>query len=66
MNTKIKEYLNCCESKSFKETLFSFIDNSGLTDSEIYKKEDVDRKLFSKIRCGKDYIPRRNVIFKLV
>lgn len=65
MNTKIMEYLNCSESKSFKETLFSFIDNSGLSDSEIYKRADVDRKLFSKIRCGKDYVPRRNVIVKL-
>lgn len=65
MNTKIMEYLNCSESKSFKDTLFSFIDNSGLSDSEIYKRADVDRKLFSKIRCGKDYVPRRNVIVKL-
>lgn len=65
MNTKIREYLNCSESKSFKETLFSFIDNSGHSDSEIYKKADIDRKLFSKIRCGKDYVPRKNVIFKL-
>lgn len=65
MNMKIIEYLNCSESKSFKDTLFSFIDNSGLSDSEIYKRADVDRKLFSKIRCGKDYVPRRNVIVKL-
>lgn len=65
MNTKIMEYLNCSESKSFKDTLFSFIDNSGLSDSEIYKRADVDRKLFSKIRCGKNYVPRRNVIVKL-
>ena len=65
MNTKIMEYLNCSESKSFKDTLFSFIDNSGLSDSEIYKRADVDRKLFSKIRCGKNYVPRRNVILKL-
>ncbi len=65
MNTKITEYLNCSESKSFKDTLFSFIDNSNLSDSEVYKKADIDRKLFSKIRCGKNYIPRRNVIIKL-
>lgn len=65
MNTKINEYLNCCKSKNFKDTLFSFIDDSGFTDSEIYKKADVDRKLFSKIRCGEDYVPRRNVIVKL-
>ena len=65
MNTKISEYLNCNKSMSFNELLFSFIDESGHKDSEIYKKVDVDRKLFSKIRCDSDYIPRRNVIIKL-
>ena len=45
--------------------LFSYIDESGHRDPEIYKKVDIDRKLFSKIRCDSDYIPRRNVIIKL-
>ena len=65
MNTKISEYLNCNKSMSFNELLFSFIDESGHKDPEIYKKVDIDRKLFSKIRCDSDYIPRRNVIIKL-
>lgn len=65
MNTKIKEYLNCNKSKNFNEMLFSFIDKSGYKDSEIYKKVDIDRKLFSKIRCNNNYIPRKNVIIKL-
>ena len=65
MNNKIKEYLNCNKSKSFNEILFSYIDESGHKDSEIYKKVDIDRKLFSKIRCDENYIPRRNVIIKL-
>lgn len=65
MNTKIKKYLNCNKSLSFNELLFSYIDKSGHKDSEIYKKVDIDRKLFSKIRCDSDYIPRRNVIIKL-
>ena len=65
MNKKISEYLNCNKSMSFNELLFSFIDKSGHKDSEIYKKVDIDRKLFSKIRCNNDYIPRRNVIIKL-
>ena len=65
MNKKINEYLNCNKSVSFNELLFSFIDESGHKDSEIYKKVDIDRKLFSKIRCDSDYIPRRNVIIKL-
>ena len=65
MNMNIEKYLNCNKSMSFNELLFSFIDDSGHKDSEIYKKGDIDRKLFSKIRCDSDYIPRRNVIIKL-
>lgn len=65
MNSKICEYLNCSKSKSFNETFFYYIDKSGHKDSEIYKRVDIDRKLFSKIRCNQDYIPRKNVIIKL-
>lgn len=65
MNTKISEYLNCNKSLNFNELLFSYIDKSGHKDSEIYKKVDIDRKLFSKIRCNENYIPRKNVIIKL-
>lgn len=65
MNNKILEYLNSNKSMSFNELLFSLIDKSGCKDSEIYKKVDIDRKLFSKIRCSEDYIPRKNVIIKL-
>ena len=65
MKESCKDYLSHSESKSFNEVLFSFIDEKGVKDSEIYKKVDIDRKLFSKIRCSNDYIPRRNVIIKL-
>ena len=65
MKESCKDYLSRTKSKSFNETLFSFIDRSGQKDSEIYKKGDVDRKLFSKIRCDNGYIPRKNVIIKL-
>lgn len=65
MNKKICEYLNCNKSKSFNEILFSYIDKSGHKDSEIYKKVDIDIKLFSKIRCNNNYIPKRKIIIKL-
>lgn len=61
----IVQYLNCNEFKNFNDVLFSFIDESGQKDSEIYKKVDIDRKLFSKIRCDSNYIPKKNVIIKL-
>ena len=45
--------------KGFSETLLDLIDRTGKKDSEIYKKANVDRKLFSKIRKNADYRPSK-------
>ena len=64
MDREINEYLYCSKYMNFNEVLFYFIDKSGLKDSEIYKRVGIDRKLFSKIKCNKNYIPRKNIIIK--
>ena len=65
MNVNLIEYLNCFEIKNFNDVLFYYIDRSGHSDSEIYRCVDIDRKLFSKIRCNKNYVPRKNLVIKL-
>lgn len=49
----LEEYLRAMD-KPFGEKLFDWIDKRDMTDVECYKKANIDRKTFSKIKCHPD------------
>ena len=49
--------------KGFSETLLQMIDERGMKDADCYKKANVDRRLFNKIRSNPAYQPSKPTVF---
>ena len=53
------------KEKTFQQKLLELIDSSGKKDPEVYRKANMDRKLFSKIRSNVNYQPKKNTAIAL-
>ncbi len=51
---------------SFPMLLLRMIKSKGISETKCYRRSNLDRRLFSKIRGDRDYHPQKNTVFALI
>lgn len=63
-DTSLEQLLDTGE-ETFQQCLFRLIKERGADEIELYKKANIDRKLFSAIRCNVNYKPKKKTAVAL-
>lgn len=52
-------------SATFQEKLLEYIIEKDMPNVDVYKRANMDKKLFSKIQCNKNYVPKKSTALAL-